>query len=104
MHVFCCAQVSCQYDVKWEIKHLKIVSKSRTFSLTIQNQYFISLDGIYCKNDYKKYATCNQCPKSNDTLSSTWCSGDCDYDEANNICRESNYHILEKWYFRIKWY
>ena len=64
--------------------------------MKIQRQYLFSLEGIYCGNDNGKYATCNQCPKSTDTISNTWCGGDCDYDEASNMCKESNYHVLEK--------
>ena len=77
-------------------------SKFHTFLFENYQVNIFSLDGIYCGNDSKKYATCSQCPKLKDTLSNTWCSGDCDYDEANNICRQSNYLILEKLYFRIK--
>ena len=67
--------------------------------LKIQSQYHFSLAGVYCGNNNKKHANCKVCPKSNDTLSNTWCSGDCDYDEANYMCKESNYHILEKMVF-----
>ena len=68
-------------------------------SLKMQSQYSCSLGGIWCGNDKKIHAKCNECPKSKDTLSNTWCSGHCGYDEANHMCKESNYHILEKNFF-----
>ena len=32
--------------------------------------------------------SCFMCPKSNDTISHSWCSGYCTYDTDNDICTE----------------
>ena len=56
-----------------------------------------SLDGIYSGMDDELHPHCEQCPRSNETLSNTWCGGNCIYDEKNQMCKEGNFYVSQKW-------
>ena len=52
--------------------------------------------GVYCSDshdDYNVYESCGDCnirKKPNDTVSNSWCGGNCVFDEENKECIKGN--------------
>ena len=46
--------------------------------------------GVYCGNDDEVYPTCEHCPRINDTMSNSWCGGNCRFENIHQVCKEGN--------------
>ena len=52
--------------------------------------FFISYDilVVSCGKKNEFFGSCNECPKTNDTIFNSWCLGDCIFDLENHQCKK----------------
>ena len=55
--------------------------------IRIRHIYTFIVSGVSC-GDKKLYPSCSHCEKDTRILLNGWCSGNCNFDDVNDICEE----------------
>ena len=49
---------------------------------------FVIILGVFCSNNGVLYRSCDQCEQTNDTITNSWCDGNCFFDSTDQNCKE----------------
>ena len=49
---------------------------------------------MYCGNDDELFPSCEQCPRTKNSIAKSWCGGNCRFDSVYQVCKEGNWPNL----------
>ena len=73
--------------------HLCYHKTNKKYTLLSFNVSWYNLLGVYCGDGNEWAISCNECVRTNDTVTNNWCGGDCIFDHVTQTCTEGQFII-----------